>query len=203
MTILIVDDHPIFLKGLVEVVQEAHADTKIIAMSSAKKVAEFAYDKPDIAILDLDMPDYNGFELGCLLKNKFTTIKIVILTMHKEPETIKFAISKGFDGYVFKDDAVIDVTKAITKILGGSHFFPEQYLSQFTDEVNNFTAFLTKQELLILKAIAQDKTSKQISEIMFLSVRTVENHRNNISKKLQLKGSNSLLKFAVNNKNFL
>ena len=202
MTILIVDDHPIFLKGLVEVIQTSYPDAKLIAKTKPCEVIDIELKKIDIAVLDLDMPDYNGFELGEILKSKFKDLKIIILTMHKEPETIKFAINKGFDGYVFKDDAVFDVIDAIEKIKKGLTFFPDKFLSDFTDEVFDFKNVLSKQEYLILELIAHNKTSKEISEKMFLSCRTIENHRNNISRKLQLKGSNSLLKFAVSNKNF-
>lgn len=204
LKILVVDDHPIFLKGLVEVLQDEIPSAEIVSYTSPKKAFLMASQNlSDIAILDLDMPEMNGIVLGTELKNRFSNIKVIILTMHKEPDIIRSVMAKGIDGYVFKDDAVNDVLVAIQDVICG-----KQYISKATKQLQteldlNFMDVLTKTELLILKAIANHKTTKEIADETHVSTKTIDNHRNNISRKLSLQGSNSLLKFALNNKQFI
>ncbi len=204
LKILVVDDHPIFLKGLVEVLQDEMPDAEIIPQTSSLKALGVALNQiPDIAVLDLDMPDMNGIALGTELKTRTPSMKIIILTMHKEPDIIRSVMSKGIDGYVFKDDAVNDVVVAIQDVMNG-----KQYISKsttlFQDELDtDLVEALTKTEILVLRAISNHKTSREIADAMFVSLKTIENHRNNISRKLNLQGSNSLLKFALNNKAFI
>jgi two-component system, NarL family, response regulator DegU len=204
LKILVVDDHPIFLKGLVEVLQDEMPSSEIVSYTSSKKALLMASQNlSHIAILDLDMPEINGISLGTELKVRFPNIKVIILTMHKEPDIIRSVMAKGIDGYVFKDDAVNDIIVAIEDVVAGKQYVSKT-TKQFHDELNiNLMDILTKTELLILKAIANHKMTKEIADEMYISTRTVDNHRNNISRKLNLHGSNSLLKFALNNKQFI
>ncbi len=204
LKILVVDDHPIFLKGLVEVLQDELPNSDITSQtSSTKAVAAAAREMPDIAVLDLDMPEMNGIALAIALKKGAPSVKTIILTMHKESDIIRSVMAKGIDGYVFKDDAVNDVIMAIQDVMKG-----KQYVSKSTtlvqEAVNtDLIEALTKTEILVLKAIANHKTSREIADELFVSLKTIENHRNNISRKLNLQGSNSLLKFALNNKTLI
>jgi two-component system, NarL family, response regulator DegU len=202
LKILVVDDHPIFLKGLVEVLHDELPNANIVSQTSSLR-ALAARQMPDIAVLDLDMPDMNGIALGVALKKEDPSVKIIILTMHKESDIIRSVLAKGIDGYVFKDDAVNDVVTAIHDVMKG-----KQYVSKSTtlvqDAVNtDVVEALTKTEILVLRAIANHQTSREIADALFVSIKTVENHRNNISRKLNLQGSNSLLKFALNNKTLI
>jgi two-component system, NarL family, response regulator DegU len=204
LKILVVDDHPIFLKGLVEVLQDEMPHSVITSQTSSLKALSVAIlHTPDIAVLDLDMPEMNGITLGVELKKSTPSVKTIILTMHKEPDIIRSVMAKGIDGYVFKDDAVNDVVTAIQEVMKGG-----QYISKSTtlsrDEYNtDLIDVLTKTEILVLRAIANHRTSREIADEMYVSLKTVENHRNNISRKLNLQGSNSLLKFALNNKSLI
>ena len=204
LKILVVDDHPIFLKGLVDVIQDEIPSAKIVSYTSSKKALLMASENlSDIAILDLDMPEMNGITLGTELKTRFLGIKVIILTMHKELDIIRSVMAKGINGYVFKDDAVNDVIVAIQDVMNGENYVSKS-TKRFQQELDiDIMGALTKTELLILKAIANHKTSKEIADELFVSAKTIENHRNNISRKLNLQGSNSLLKFALNNKEFI
>jgi two-component system, NarL family, response regulator DegU len=204
LKILVVDDHPIFLKGLVEVLQDEMPDAEILPQTSSLKALGVALTQlPDIAVLDLDMPEMNGILLGTELKIRTPALKVIILTMHKEADIIRSVMSKGIDGYVFKDDAVNDVVMAIQEVMRGKQYISKS-TSLFSDELNtDLMSALTKSELLVLRAIANHNTSREIADTLFVSIKTVENHRNNISRKLNLQGSNSLLKFALNNKAFI
>ena len=171
--------------------------------SSLKALALATNRMPDIAVLDLDMPDMNGISLGVALKKKAPSVKIIILTMHKESDIIRSVLAKGIDGYVFKDDAVNDVVTAIHDVMKGKQYVSKS-TSLFSDELDtDLMSALTKTEVLVLRAISNHKTSREIADTLFVSIKTVENHRNNISRKLNLQGSNSLLKFALNNKAFI
>jgi len=204
LKLLVVDDHPIFLKGLVEVLQEELPDSDIMAHRSSLQALESITDRiPDIAILDLDMPEMNGLALTAALRAQIPQLKIIMLTMHKEPDIIRAIIAKGIDGYVIKDDAVIELVAAIEQVLKGEGYISDPSLLQMADHTIQNIQSLTKTECLILKEIAEKRSSKEIADALFISTKTVENHRYNISKKLQLKGSNSLLKFALDNKDFV
>lgn len=200
---MVVDDHPIFLKGLVEILQDELKEATIFAYtSSVEALKDFTNINPHIAILDLDMPVMNGIMLSENLKAIKAELKVIILTMHKEPDIIRSVIAKGTDGFVFKDDAVNELTNAIKNVLENNIYLSDPSILNQTSNKTKILATLTKTERLVLKHIAQNKTSKTIADILFVSVKTIDNHRNNISKKLQLTGSNSLLTFAVKNNRF-
>jgi two-component system, NarL family, response regulator DegU len=204
LKILVVDDHPIFLKGLVEVLQDELPHSEIVAQtSSLRALAMASLQTPDIAVLDLDMPEMNGIVLGTELKLSTPALKIIILTMHKEPDIIRSVMAKGIDGYVFKDDAVMDVVTAIQEVMNDNKYVSKSGVLLQEDLKTDIMDILTKTERLVLKAIANHQTSREIADALYVSIKTVENHRNNISRKLNLQGSNSLLKFALNNKAFI
>jgi len=204
LSILLVDDHPIFLKGLIEVLQEELPDTILQAFTLPEKALENANSNNyDIAILDLDMPIMNGIDLSTALKTIYPTLKTILLTMHKEVDIIRSVMARGIDGYVLKDDAVDELVLAIKTVLKGKPYCSITPVSDHpTEELEVFRS-LTKTELLILTRISNNKTSREIAEELFVSIKTIENHRNNISRKLELQGSNNLLKFAISKKRFL
>jgi two-component system, NarL family, response regulator DegU len=204
LKLLVVDDHPIFLKGLIEVLQEELPKADLLAhKSSLSALASIKDRKPDIAILDLDMPEMNGLVLSAALRAEIPEIKIIMLTMHREPDIIRSIIAKGVDGYVIKDDAVIELVTAIAQVQKGLKYVSDPSVLNMKSTSIEIIQSLTKTECLVLKEIAEKRSSKEIAEALFISVKTVENHRSNISKKLQIKGSNSLLKFALENKEFI
>lgn len=204
LSILLVDDHPIFLKGLIEVLLEELPDTQLQGFTLPEKALEHAHSTSyDIAILDLDMPIMNGIDLSTALKTRYPTLKTILLTMHKEVDIIRSVMARGIDGYVLKDDAVDELVLAIKTVLKGKPYCSITPLSDHPTEQLEVLRSLTKTELLILTRISNNKTSREIAEELFVSIKTIENHRNNISRKLQLQGSNNLLKFAISKKRFL
>ncbi|NHN24213.1 response regulator transcription factor [Flavobacterium jejuense] len=204
LNVLLVDDHPIFLKGLVEVIQDEFHDFVIHSFSSPELAFDSAKSlKYNLAISDLDMPKMNGISLITELKILYPEILTILLTMHKEQDIMRSALVNGIDGYVLKDDVVDELVIAIEEVLKGNKYISELEVINEQDEQIEELKSLTKTELLVLKGISDNKTSKEIANDLFVSLKTIENHRNNISRKLRLKGSNSLLKFAINNKNLL
>jgi two-component system response regulator DegU len=153
-------------------------------------------------VLDIDMPRLNGLEAAEKMLELRPQLPIMLLTMHKERAPFMKALEIGLAGYVLKENAVTDVVHAIYAVVqGGNYISPD--LSAFLlrkpvkTALANEVALLTPSERQILQLVAAYKSSKEIAEELFISEKTVFNHRMNISKKLNLTGKNSLLRFAI------
>jgi DNA-binding NarL/FixJ family response regulator len=160
---------------------------------------------PDIALLDIDMPGLSGLDVARKLKQKNSAVKFVILTIHKEREFFEEAMTLDIKAYVLKDSIANDLISCIRKVAEGDYYISPAisgYLVEKRKDIREQDEFdkLTPAEIQILKLISQNKTSHQIAEELFRSVRTIENHRNNICSKLNLKGPHALLLFALENK---
>lgn len=200
--LFVADDHPLFLKGLKDTLaEELDFETIGSAVNGQEALTHIVRLQPEVAILDLDMPLMNGIEVAKVLLAKHPTIKIIILSMHKDADIIRAAMALGIHGYVFKDDAVNDLVNAIRDVNDGKNYISvDKAKKTFFLQEDSFALIgeLTKMEKVILSQIALQKTTKQIAEENFISPKTVDNHRANIARKLNLKGNNSLLKFAIN-----
>ena len=208
--VLIVDDHPLFRQGLRQVVV-ADSRFELIAeagdgLAALQLIQE---KKPDVAALDVNLPGMSGLEIAHKLQGKRLPTRIIILTMYKEEETFNRAMDLGVTGFVLKENAVEDILNGIAAVAKGEHYLSPSisgYLVRRRSRANLLAAKkpglddLTKAELRILKLIADKKTSRQIAAELFISPRTVEAHRANISTKLELRGSHSLLHFALENR---
>jgi two-component system, NarL family, response regulator DegU len=198
--IITADDHPLFLKGLGDTLAE-ESDFEVVDLAKNGQQALEKIEKwqPDVATLDLDMPVLNGIEVAKVVLKKYPNIKIILLSMHKDADIIRAAMALGIHGYVFKDDAVNDLVGAVRTVFGGENYISVDTTKKsfFLNNDNELIGDLTKMEKLILREIAKQKTTKQIADENFISTKTVENHRANICKKLNLHGNNSLLKFAI------
>ena len=211
--VLIVDDHPLFRAGLgqlitsspsLELVGEAGDGTTALQLILQKK--------PDVAILDLNLPGQTGLEIARTLHAKKVPVRIIILTMHKEEELINRALDFGVNGFVLKETAVQNILEAIETVAGGGDYLSPAVSSHLIRRHSRAEALaaqkpgldtLTKAERRILKLIAEKKTSREIAAELFISPRTVEAHRANICTKLDLHGSHSLLQFALENRSSL
>ena len=198
--IITADDHPLFLKGLRDtLVEETDFEVVDWATNGHQALEKIEKWQPDVATLDLDMPMLNGIEVAKIILKKYPNIKIILLSMHKDADIIRAAMALGIHGYVFKDDAVNDLVGAVRTVFGGENYISVDTTKKsfFLNNDNELIGDLTKMERLILREIANQKTTKQIADENFISTKTVENHRANIGKKLNLHGNNSLLKFAI------
>jgi two-component system, NarL family, response regulator DegU len=198
--ILIADDHPLFLKGLRDtLLEEANFEVIDTASNGQEVLDKVKYLQPDIITLDLDMPVFNGIEVAKILLNQHTDSKIIILSMHKDPDIVAAAMETGIQGYVFKDDAVNDLVSAINTVINNEIFISKNTTKRKFNLSDNESQLskLTKMENVILKEIANHLTSKEIADKLYISPKTIENHRANIVKKLNIQGANGLLKFAL------
>lgn len=213
LTILIVDDHPLLRRGVRDVIAE-NPRFRIVgeAADGAEAMRLVTSSKPDIAIMDIDMPRLNGLEMLRAIRALSFTVNAVILTMYKEEDMFNAAMDLGANAYVVKENAVNDVLAAIEKVTRGETFLSSvmwdagQRRSQRVQQLllnKPQLETLTPSERRILKLVGQDFTSKEIANSLNLSVRTVDNHRQNICRKLNLHGTHSLLKFAFDHSAYL
>jgi DNA-binding NarL/FixJ family response regulator len=213
ITVFIADDHPIFRKGLRDVLGD-DPDIRLVgeAADGATALTQIRESKPQVAVLDLDMPGMNGLQIAKKLIELKLPVSLVMLTMYKEERIFNEAVNGGVLGYVLKENAVSDLLSCVHAVAKGQSFISPS-LSSFLLNRNARTQALfgqkpelqslTAAERRILKLIAEDFTSKEIGEQLGISFHTVENHRANICEKLKLRGSHSLLKFAFDSKSDL
>ncbi|MBL1212246.1 MAG: response regulator transcription factor [Ignavibacteriae bacterium] len=211
--IIVADDHPLMRKGLKTVLETEERFEVIAQASNGIEAFTALQESPaDIITLDVEMPEMSGIEVARKIIEEQVEIKIVFLTMYKDEDMFNEAMDIGASGYVLKENAVDDIVDCIKEVSKGSYYISPliskylinrqkkmQSLSDSSPSIND----LTKTERNILRMVAQNKTSKEIAEELFIASKTVENHRTNISRKLNLSGSHSLIKFALTNKSIL
>ena len=208
--VVIADDHPIFRHGLQKVV-EAQADMQVLAAIGDGAAALDAIRRlsPDVAVLDVRMPELDGFEVAKQAAAEGLRTRLMFLTMHAEPVLFERAMAMGVKGYVLKDAALSEIVQAVrTVAIGRSYLSPalSEYLversfpTRRAPEGSPPLAALNDRERHILRLIAESKTSKEIAETLGIHYRTVENQRAAISQKLGLQGSHALVKFAFEHK---
>jgi DNA-binding NarL/FixJ family response regulator len=205
--VVIADDHPIFRHGLRQIVETDPA-LEVVAEAEDGNTAIKSIErtKADIAILDVDMPGRDGFEVVRILQNEGLRVQIIFLTMHKDERFLNAALDAGVEGYVLKDGAATEIIQSIKIVRSGQNYISPQ-LSTFLINrsrragrlASQKTAVesLTQAERQILKMAAAFKTNKEIAEKLSISVRTAEHHRENMAEKLGLHGSHALTRFAV------
>jgi DNA-binding NarL/FixJ family response regulator len=211
--VLIVDDHPLFRQGLRQVVLSDSRFEMAGEADGAESALKLVHDnKPDIVVLDVNLPKMSGLELAGILRQKKFVGGVVVLTMLKDEQVFNQAMNLGVGGFVLKENASGEILNCMVSVANGEPYVSPSLTSFLLRRRNRAEtlatrsptlADLTTAERRILKAISQKKTTKEIASELFVSPRTVESHRANISAKLALKGSNSLLQFALENRDSL
>ncbi len=213
ISILIADDHPLMRKGI-RAVLEDETDIALITEAENGEIAlERLKEAPyDIALVDIEMPKLDGIGLSQRIAAGKIDTKVIFLTMHKDEDVFTQAMDAGASGYLLKENAVADVMNCIHTVLNDEYYISPAISGFLVRRSQNaktpsstipYVDDLTKAERIILKLISEEHTSHQIALQLYVSPKTVENHRNNISKKLHLSGTHSLLKFALSNRDLL
>jgi DNA-binding NarL/FixJ family response regulator len=213
ITVLIADDHPIFRQGLKQVIAQdpllrivAEAEDGVVALD------RLSASGARIAVLDIDMPNKDGFEVVRALRAERRPVEVVFLTMHRDARFFAAALDLGVRGYVLKDSALSEIVQCIHAVAAGQAYVSPELLAFLSGRHRRTSSLaicspgidrLTPSERRVLGLIAQCKMSRDIGTELNISVRTVEHHRANIAEKLQLAGPNALLKFALEHRNEL
>jgi DNA-binding NarL/FixJ family response regulator len=206
-SIILADDHIILRRGL-KMILATRSDFEVVAEAGdgLELLQLINHHVPDVIILDISMPKLRGIEAIPEIKRAHFEIKILVLTMHRDEEFMHQAIAAGADGYLLKEDADKDLFSAIDTILQGRIYvspflFAESMRdwSQLRQGKKILSPFeqLTNREREVLKLIAEGKSSKEIGDLLHISVRTVERHRANLMGKLHTKRTADLVKFAL------
>lgn len=202
-TAIIADDHILTLMGIKDFAISLGYNIIETATNGIVALNHIITHEPDIAILDINMPGISGLEIAKKLKDQHLKTKIILLTMHKDSSIFEAAISYGISGYVLKEQAINELENCLNTINNAGIYYSEKIKYELTygqRDTADINERLSLTEKKILKHISQKKTTRQISEILFISQKTVEAHRRNIIQKLELpKEKNTLLIWAIEN----
>ena len=203
--ILLVDDHQLIIDGLQSLLNDTEGIRVVSNSSNGKSAIELLEVLDvDVILMDIDMPIMNGLDAAKIIKQKHSSIKIIMLSMHSEKAMIKDLIQIGVDGYLLKNSSKEELINAIVKVsAGGQYFSSDVTLSLLIDDSSEIRGNslkgvnLTNREIEIIKLIAEGYTNKEIGEKLFISHRTVDSHRTNLMKKLEVNNVAGLISYAI------
>lgn len=206
--IVLADDHVIFRRGISGLIAQK-PDLKIVGEANdGLELLNLLQRglKTDMVILDISMPKLRGIEAAYEIKSINPHIKILILTMSKTKEYLYHSISAGAQGYLLKEDSEEELFSAIETIRRGEIFVSKLLTKELTQDLSNIyygdghlpADPLTPREREVLKLVAEGKSNKEIADLLFISTRTVENHRANMMNKLNIKKTADLIRYALN-----
>jgi DNA-binding NarL/FixJ family response regulator len=204
--LILADDHRFLLDGISAVLKEME-EVEIVATAEngfelMKTVAEH---KPDMVVLDLNMPGYDGLQCLKKIKAEYTSIKVLVLTNYNQPELVEEVKKMKADGYLLKNSSASELKIAIKEIVDGKKHFPfARELKTIPDDSHFFDGFLkkyqlTKREVEIIRMICRELSTKQMAASLFLSELTINTHRRNILHKLEVKNVAGVVNFAKQN----
>lgn len=203
LRILLVDDHQIIIDGLRSLVNSIDGMQVIGDANNGKEAIDLLKILDvDVVLMDIDMPVMNGLDATKAIKARAGKTKVIILSMHCESGMVKELIGIGADGYILKNASKEELIQAIQKVAAGQQYFATDVtLSLLNNKKNpshsNLDVELTNRELEILKLIADGFSNKEIGEQLFISHRTVDTHRTNLMKKLEVNNIAGLISFAI------
>jgi len=203
--VLIADDHQLFREGLVNLLSTA-SDIEVIAEAkdgneTTEKTVQL---KPDVALIDIGMPGMNGIEATKILKKEIPAVKIIALSMHSDKQFVKGILEAGADGYLLKNCTYRQLIDAIYSVISGKKYLSDEitgmvikgYLEP-SDADSEGNVELSERENEILKLYAEGKSTREISEKLFISIKTVGTHKQHILEKLELKSNADMVKYAI------
>lgn len=204
--VLIADDHPVFRKGLKQAIEEQPGSWHVQEAVDGEEVIEHCKThRLDALILDVNMPKLDGLATMRRLRQENLPMRAMLLTMQDDDELINAGMELGVLAFVLKDDDIADCLRALHLVLEDKHYLSPSLFNRFVQARQRIEVLkpvkpdpgqLTAAERRILGLIAEDLTSKEIASRLHCSVHTVNAHRQNLSTKLGLSGTHSLLKFA-------
>jgi DNA-binding NarL/FixJ family response regulator len=208
--IILVDDHQLVRDGIKSLISTAKNIEICGEASSASELFNLMDDlKPNLVILDISLPDMSGIEITKKINKDYKGVNVLILSMHVNEEFVFNAIKAGAKGYLPKNTTRKEILEAIYTIVKNEEYFSEQisdlilksYIKKAKqgNKPGEQKETLSGRETEILKLVAEGASNKEISEKLFISIRTVESHKNHIMQKLELKSVVDLVKYAIRN----
>jgi two-component system response regulator NreC len=207
--VLIAEDHTLIRDGVIALLQrDGYFDVVAVAVDGRDAIRLAAEHQPDIILMDLSMPNMNGTEAIKEIKRRHPYMRIVVLTLHNSEEYIRAAMSAGADGYLLKDDTTEELLSALHSVaVGKTYLTPSICLNVITDylkgrdEVSKVYSWerLSHREREVLKLVAEGERNKDIAASLSLSEKTVEKHRSNLMKKLELHNAAQITAYAIRN----
>ncbi|WP_135078280.1 response regulator transcription factor [Terasakiella sp. SH-1] len=198
--VLLIDDHPLVLDGirsrledddLIEVIAEGANGEEALALAKEHH--------PDIVLMDINMPVMNGLEAAERFASDEPDVKVLMLTMHDSREYITRVLKAGAKGYILKDVSSSEMVSAIKAVYEGKTYYSSGVTDILLNEGGTKEVPLTDREKTILQLLAEGNSNKHVARELDISVRTVETHRRNIKRKLNVKTSAGLVKYAIEN----
>jgi DNA-binding NarL/FixJ family response regulator len=207
--ILLADDHPVVRRGLKTSIEE-DPSLKVIAEAGdgVEALDLIRKHKPQLAILDIDMPRLDGLGVAKEVRRLQLDTQMIFLSFHQDEDIVRAVLSAGGKGYLVKDSAMQEIVVAVRTVVSGKTYVSSTIAVQLLagpdssgeSSQNSLIRDLTASERRILQLIAEGLSSKEIGNELSIHYRTVENHRTNICRKLKIEGANALLRFAVQHK---
>ncbi|MBK8923692.1 MAG: response regulator transcription factor [Saprospirales bacterium] len=206
ISVLLADDHQLVRKGFRALLEELDFVAVAGEAANGQEVISLLRRgvRPDIALLDYEMPALNGLETLDQIKRDYFGIKVILLTMLNSRDLIQSALEKGVNGFLFKNASIDELSEAIRRVARGETYFASDVTltllkpSQHPD--HSLLHLLTEREVEVLRLVAQGLSSTEIGAQLFISPRTVDTHRNNLIQKLGVNGIAGLVQFAIRNK---
>jgi two-component system nitrate/nitrite response regulator NarL len=197
--IMLVDDHPLFREGIAARLN-MHEDIDVVAEAENGKelLKKLEYCIPDVVMMDISMPEVNGMDALEIVKEKFPSVRVIMLSMHDDKEYIVNVIRSGAEGYLLKDISGEEMIAAIHKVHAGGKYFSGEVAEILVQEnTADKGDILTTREQLVLRLISHGNNNKSIASQLEISARTVETHKRNIKQKLLIDTTSGLVRYAI------
>jgi two-component system nitrate/nitrite response regulator NarL len=196
--VLLIDNHPLVLDGLKAVLQTFENIEVVGSAGSAADGLELAKsNRPQVVLMDINMPKLNGIEAIELFRSVIPDVRIVMLSMHDSKEYISSSVMRGAAGYVLKDVSTDEIVKAIETVANGGSYFSTGVSEILMDRVSNDDGALTPREKETLTHIAAGKSNREMAAILGISESTVETHRKKLKRKLGISSTAGLIRYAL------
>lgn len=207
--IALVDDHPVFRLGLAGLLKEFEdIEISFEAANGIEALDKLKTCQPDIILMDIEMPLMNGLQTTEMVKKLYPQIKVLMLTMHDNEEFVQHLVKLGCNGYLLKEYRIEVITDAIRKVAENKLFFKEHFSKGLLKKITRSNMaqpvakndVLTEREKEIVQMICDEYNNKEISEKLYISIRTVERHRENIQQKMGVKNTVGMVIYAIKNR---
>jgi len=204
--ILVADDHQIMRDGLRSLIaKQSGMEVVAVAENGRTAIKLTRKHKPDVIVMDINMPDMNGIDATRQIVAEFPGIKIIAFSMHSDHQFVAGALKAGVSGYLLKDSAFEELARAIRTVVANQTYLSpkiavdvvKDYVEKLVDDRTGAPSILTNREREVIQLYAEGHTTKHIAERLYVSIKTVETHRRNIMKKLDIRSIADLTKFAI------